>query len=134
MTLEEKVKILEVYDEDQSVSSRGFPAKVKSRLNLDVGRSSLQRIIRDKEKILSIPEKYRKFWCRETSQIRHKFEKKLFEQFILVKQEKGFNFKTVHTLGMEILEGNEEFKSLRGKMKLSQNWFEKWKVTYFCKI
>ena len=122
------MKILELHAEDPSVSQRGFPAKVKSRLNLTVGRTSLQRIIKEKEKILSVPEKYRKTSFRHTSQVRQRFENELFHQFIRFEKGKGFSHKTIQTLGQKIMEENEEFRSL--KLKFSENWFNKWKITY----
>ena len=128
------MRILELYDEDQTVSSRRFPEKVKSRLNLTVRRSTVQKIIKEKEQILSVPAEYRKAWCHRISKVQQKFEKELYNQVMRKNQEDALYFRNVRILGVKILNENEEFESLRHRMKLSAIWWQKWKLTYGLKV
>ena len=50
LKFDEKVKVIQLYAEDSSLNFRKFTEKVKFRLNLSVSRSTVQRIIKDKDR------------------------------------------------------------------------------------
>ena len=54
LKLEQKVKIIALYAEDSTLNFRKFTEKVNFRLNSQVSRSKIQRIIKNKDEILSL--------------------------------------------------------------------------------
>ena len=59
LKIDHKIKIIELFAEDSTLNSRKFTEKVNFRLNISVNRATVHRIIKDKDRILSVQEKYR---------------------------------------------------------------------------
>ena len=81
LKFDEKVKVIQLYAEDSSLNFRKFTEKVKFRLNLSVSRSTVQRIIKDKDRILSVPEKYRASCKHNVDKLQQEFETVLLSSF-----------------------------------------------------
>ena len=52
------------------------------RLNISVSRATVQRIFKDRDRIISVPEKYRPSWSHKVNPIQHDFETELYAEFI----------------------------------------------------
>ena len=125
----DKLKIIALYEEAK-ISMRKFTELVQIKLGLKVGRVTIQRILKQKEEFLAVPEYYRSTRCRGLTEVQSDFEKHLYETFLQKKRRTGFNYETIKILGLKILLEEDGYDCLRGKLQFSRQWFKKWLQTY----
>ena len=131
LKIHDKVKIIKLHaEEGQSLGMRKFTDLVEIKLGLIVSRATIQRIIKEKSKILAVPEHYWATKTRPFSDLQAEFEQHLYKEFVRTIRRTGFAYETVKTLGKKILQKDDEFSCLREKMLFSKNWFQSWQRTY----
>ena len=126
----DKFKIITLYEKEAGMPLQKFADLVEIKLSLKVGRSTIHIIIKSKEEILAIPEHYRNTRHRGISEVQSDFEKHLYREFVQKKRRTGFNYYTIKCLGMKLMMDVDDYDCLRGKLLLSNKWFQKWQKTY----
>ena len=126
----DKLKIIALYEEEAKIPMRKFTELVQIKLGLKVGRVTIQRILKQKEEFLAVPEHYRSTRSRGITEVQSDFEKHLYQTFLQKKRRTGFNYETIKILGLKILLEKDEYDCLREKLQFSRPWFKKWLQTY----
>ena len=88
---------------------RKFTELVQIKLGLKVGRVTIQRILKQKEEFLAVPEHYRATRFRGITEVQSDFEKRLYQTFLQKKRRTGFNYETIKILGLKILMEEDDY-------------------------
>ena len=122
------MNIIKLHEEEPNLGTRKFTDFVNARLGIKTSRTTVQRILKNKDKILGISEQYWTTRSRTITQVQSVFENELYDES--VRNHYELTYEAIKHLGSKILQEKDEYKSLREKMRFSNNWFKRWRQTY----
>ena len=128
LKIQDRVNIIKLHDEAPNLGTRKFTDFVNTRLGIKTSRTTVQRILKNKDKILGISEQYWNTRSRTITQVQSVFENELYDKS--VRNHYELTYEAIKHLGSKILQEKDEYKSLREKMRFSNNWFKRWLKTY----